>query len=221
MLDWIVDLRADLSAVGDQGMRLTCLAWALSTAHHHIATLEEFPSVEYLHWASGIHPSGRGRIPAAVEAVSVYGQPADSQWPYRQDLDESDPAYSPPPEASGPFARASVRRCSTRIDQLEHELLDGSCPVVGLRVTDKFLRASGGLITVDGPGTDGHAVVITGLADYVGPDDLPGVAIGSRLVCVRNSWGPTWGVGGDALMTQAAVDLTAIAALVLEPLPQA
>ena len=219
MLDWIVDLRSDLSAVGDQGMRLTCLAWALSTAHHHIATLEHFPSVEYLHWASGNHPPGRGRIPAAVEAVSVDGQPPESQWPYRQDLNEFDPAYGPPPEACGPFVKASVRRCPTHIDRLERELLDGNCPVVGLRVTDEFLRASGGLITADGPGTDGHAVVITGLADYVGLDDLPGVARGSRLVCVRNSWGPTWGVGGDALMTQTAFDLAAIAGLVLEPLP--
>lgn len=82
MLVWRADRRADLGPVGDQGIRLTCLAWALSTSHHHIAGLEEFPSVEYLHWASGNYAPGRGRVSSAAEAIRLDGQPPESQWPY-------------------------------------------------------------------------------------------------------------------------------------------
>lgn len=137
----------------------------------------------------------------------------------RPDVDETDGTYGPPDEPTGPFDRGTIRRCATAVDDLEHELLAGTCPVVGLRVTDEFLHAPGGLITADGPGVEGHAVVVAGVADYPGPADLPGVPAGSRLICVRNSWGTSWGVGGNALITQEAFEMIVVAAVAVEPLP--
>jgi hypothetical protein len=216
MLTWIVDRRASLSPTGDQGDRLTCLSWALTAAHEFTVSDGPF-SVEYLHWNSGHYPGGRGTVLAAARALRSEGQPGEVQWPYLDRNDDADPAYAPPSMLTGPFCKAVVRLSRVDVDTLIADLGSDRLPVVALRVTDALLAARGGVVGEDGPGSDGHAVAVVGVAQYLGTKDLGSVRPNDRLVCVRNSWGSGWGVDGYALMTEAALTACALGSFVIDP----
>ena len=217
MLTWMVDRRATLSPAGDQGGRLTCLSWSITAAHEFTVSDGPF-SVEYLHWSSGHYPGGRGTILAAAEALRSDGQPDDLQWPYLDYNDDAHPGYQPPGTVKGPFSKASVRLSHVDVDTLIRDLTADRLPVVALRVTDAFLAAKGGLIGPDGPGADGHAVAAVGVAQYTGVQDLGVLRPSDRLVCLRNSWSPRWGVDGYALITETALSQCAIGSFVIDPI---
>lgn len=115
MLDWIIDARAPWPPITDQGQRPTCLAVALTTSHEHAADQEV--SAEYLHWASGKYPGGRGNPDAAGAALARRGQPPSSQWPYRHETDDSCADYMPPTTVVGPFARRRCNRLLSNVDE--------------------------------------------------------------------------------------------------------
>ena len=217
MLTWMVDRRATLSPVGDQGGRLTCLSWSITAAHEF--TVSDGPlSIEYLHWSSGQYPGGRGTVLAAAEALRSDGQPENDQWPYMDVNDDTRPSYLPPSTVTGPFSKANVRLSGVDVDTLIRDLASERLPVIALRVTDAFLAATGGVIGADGRGADGHAVAAVGVAQYAGVQDLGVVHPNDRLVCLRNSWGLRWGVDGHALITEAALSACAIGSFVIDPI---
>jgi|ERR1700677_528099 len=212
-LSWIADRRTGLPPVGDQGLRRTCLAWAATTANEIRAS--EPLSVEFLHWASGRPPHRRGTPGGLTAALRAKGQPPDSQWPYNQHTDETAPDYAPPEEVVGPYYTAQARLIGTDSNALTENLTAGYLPIAGLRITTAFLHAPGGVIHTSDKGTDGHAVTVVGIAEMLrsfGP-----LAAGERLICIRNSWGSSWGAAGYALITSTAWTACAIIALVLEP----
>ncbi len=215
MLTWIVDRRATLSPVGDQGGRLTCLSWSITAAHESAVSDGPF-SVEYLHWSSGQYPGGRGTVLAAAQALRSDGQPVDAQWPYLSYNDDAHPEYLPPSTVVGPFSKATVRLSKVDVDTVIGDLASGRLPVVALRVTEEFLAAKGGVVGQDGPGADGHAVAAVGVAQHTGSKDLGVVHPSDRLVCVRNSWGQRWGVDGHALITEAALSECALGSFVID-----
>lgn len=212
---WIVDLRTVMPSPGDQGGRGTCLSWA-STAGHDLLKKTAL-SVEYLHWACGGTSTGRGSILSVREVLRVQGQPPDDQWPYDRMLPEDVASYCPPITASGPFELATIRLVTLEIDELEKELKKGGAPVLGLRITDSFLQNQGSIIHKKDPGSDGHAVSLVGIAEAM--IDVGVIAAGTRMLCLRNSWGVTWGAGGFALMTEDAWKACGVAAFVLEASP--
>jgi hypothetical protein len=214
MLDWIVDLRAPWPGVTDQGRRETCLAMALTSAHEHAhgAAL----SAEYLHWASGHHPGGRGCLPAAGLAMATDGQPPEPQWSYRDDTDDTDASYAPGSSVVGPFTRRRADRRLTGLDQVIAELQQGRWVVVALRVTDAFAADGAGIVLPDGPGRAGHAVIAVGAATVMGDQLQPDLRDGDRLLCIRNSWGSGWGADGHKLITEVALNSTHILSLALD-----
>lgn len=216
MLDWIVDARAVWPTVTDQGQRSTCLALALTGAHEQ-ATGREL-SAEYLHWASGIHAGGRGNPSAAGAAMTDQGQPPSDQWPYRLDAVETDANYTPPSTVVGPFAQRRADRRLSVIDDVIEELRQGRWPVLALRVTDAFADAGTEIVLPDGAGRAGHAVLAVGAAIVRGHDLEPELRDGDRLLCIRNSWGTSWGVDGHKLISEAALNECAILALALDEL---
>jgi len=174
-------------------------------------------SVEYLHWASGQHGSGRQTLSGASAALAVNGQPPEVQWPYDTARKDNVPSYSPPASATGPFRTTTVDKSLNDVPAVVTELSSGRCAVLVIGVTDRFLRAAGGLVTDDGSGTEAHAVVAVGAATYAGQLKVPGVAPQATLLCIRNSWGSGWGVDGHALMTADAIDNCLIAAVTIAP----
>jgi hypothetical protein len=143
------------------------------------------------------------------------GQPPAAQWPYDEGLDEAASTYIPPSSITGPFRKSLIRIIDESPDGLIKELSGDRLPVAALRVTQALLTAPGGMVDGSDTGTDGHAVAVVGVAETIGP--LASIPSGTRLICVRNSWGPTWGTQGYALVTETAWAACVVFAIVLEP----
>lgn len=219
MIEWIVDARNAAHPVPDQGQRPTCLAMAMTGAHEHevgCPASSGYLSAEYLHWASGNYPGGRGIPDAARTALRTDGQPPADQWPYTEATDEDDAGYAPPPQVVGPFTHRNAADQPLDFDELVTSLEDGRWPILGLRVTNAFTAAGSGIVLPDGPGRAGHAVLLVGAARVATDALRPHLAEGDRLLCIRNSWGGTWGLDGHKLITETAIAQTLITAFVLE-----
>jgi len=215
-ITWIADLRDGLPPVGNQGPRGTCLAWATTTAHeHHRASSL---SIEYLHWACGPPPRGRGTRPGLRRALRNAGQPPTDQWPYDPSIDDTAATYQPPSTVTGPFSNADARSVNYHPHNLAAELHAGLIPVVAMRITPAFLLARGGVVHGNHRGSDGHAVTVVGVAQVERP--LGNLPAGELAVCVRNSWGATWGRNGYALVTETTWSACVMYALVVQPTKQ-
>lgn len=219
MIEWIVDVRDAAHPVPDQGQRPTCLAMAMTGAHEHAvksSATAGYLCAEYLHWASGNYPGGRGVPAAATAAIRTDGQPPADQWPYTETTDDTDAGYGPPAQVVGPFARRSTAGQPQDFENLLGSLRNGRWPVLGLRVTDAFAASGAGIVLPDGTGRAGHAVLLVGAARVTSDALAPHLATGDRLLCVRNSWGNSWGQDGHKLITETAITQTLITAFVLE-----
>ena len=213
-LRWIIDRRASLPKVGSQGTRPTCLSWAVTTAHDHSRPGNEH-SVEYLHHSSRQYGRGAGSVSAVSAAIAIDGQPPEHQWPYDPDVDEVNNPPMPPASVVGPFAMAQLKSCPPDPATILSELQAGYLPVVGLLINLSFARASHGVVLDSAPGVNGHAVTVVGAAQYEGVP-LPNLDTGDLLLCIRNSWGPSWGVNGEALIGPSAWRALVRDALVLD-----
>jgi hypothetical protein len=213
VITWLADCRSSFPPVVDQGHRGTCLSIAMTTAHTFQSGTSY--SAEYLHWASGSRPGGRGNLTAAASVLDEEGQPPEEQWPYDAGVNDMDPAYGPPAGVAGPHATARVVP-GARFDELRTHLESGHWPVLLLRVTDAFYAGTC-LVLPDGPGTAGHAVVVVGVAQVTDPRPPSSLTFGEFLVCVRNSWGQDWGAEGHALISQAALSECLMAIVIIQP----
>ena len=219
MIEWIIDARDAAHPITDQGQRPTCLAMAMTGAHEHAvesSANSRYLCAEYLHWASGNYPGGRGTPDAASRALRADGQPPAEQWPYAESTDDADVGYAPPAHVVGPFARRNTVSQPVGFDDLVAALRAERWPVLGLRVTDAFAAPGSGIVLPDGAGRAGHAVLLVGAARLNGDTLAPHLTDGDRLLCVRNSWGSGWGQDGHKLITETAIAQTLITALVLE-----
>lgn len=156
-----------------------------------------------------------GSISAISAAIALDGQPPEVQWPYDALADEALAPPAPPPSLAGPFEKARPRACSPDPATVLSELHAGYLPVIGLLVSVAFGQARNGLILDTGPGVNGHAVTVVAAAEYEGPT-IPHLDRGDLLICVRNSWGPTWGINGMALIGPIAWNALVTNALVLD-----
>src|SRR5690348_5225320 len=98
-----IDLRPLFPPVGDQGMRGTCVAFAVTSAHEIVlfkrtGTLHDL-SEEALYWhckqIDGDQDSGTS-FDSAAAALKQHGQPTEEKWPYDGVRDETAPDYTPP-----------------------------------------------------------------------------------------------------------------------------
>jgi hypothetical protein len=215
VIEWIVDARADWPSITDQGPRTTCLAMAMTSSHEQATNLSL--SAEYLHWASGQYPGGRGSLSAASMAIYRDGQPAEKHWPYLTDTDETAHGYGPSRTVVAPFSKRCANRYLHDVDAMIAELRLGRWPILALRMTDAFVNAAGGVVLPDGKGRAGHAVLVVGAARVTGRSLEPRLRDGERLLCVRNSWGTVWGREGHALMTETALGDCLILGFALDP----
>ena len=189
-----IDLRASLPPVRDQGQRGTCLAFAVTAGHEVYRSTRSAPedlSAEALYWGSK-HIDGNWKcgttFGSAAVAISRWGQPPESEWPY--DRSRADGvAFSPPSAAGGSsWHRSGLRRIDVALaDVRDH--LDGGTPVLlGLTVFDTFFL----------PDPAGHISDPPSGADARGRHAVLAVGHQADEVLIRNSWGTTWALGGYA-----------------------
>lgn len=183
--------------------------------HHHVLGVAK--SIEYLHYGSRKLPTGLGSLLSARTVLGTDGQPDETAWPYDVSIDETVVSPIPSGPLADPFHHADLvidvdPQRSSLIQQLENDRL----PVIGLQTTPGFMNLGSGVLTEPGPHIEGHAVVVVGAAVYQGPD-LGVVRPGEQLMCVQNSWGLSWGVGGYGLIGPRAWDDMVLIAAHLVP----
>jgi len=193
-----IDLRASCPPVYDQGQLGSCTGNAIAGAmefDRKKQNLPDFvPSRLFIYYnervMEGTVPYDAGaQIRDGIKSVANIGAPQESDWPY----DIAKFAEQPPAQA---YADAKLDRAIEyqRVDQNLQQMLGclaaGFPFVFGFTVYESFESdtvASTGVMPMPAPNEKklgGHAVLAVGY-------DLA-----SRVMIVRNSWGPDWGQKG-------------------------
>lgn len=210
-----VDLSIGWGPSHFQGMRPTCLAFALSDLNRHANNATSTLSAEYLYRSAARRmPSwqaGHGLyLASALEAVAQPGQPTALSCPYSTDEPAERPPSIPllptvPVDASKLYA-SPVHALDVDSTKVEAELLIGNPVGLVLRLTESFYKPVMGVIDFSHKVLDGlhHAVVAIGLGTH-GMTHEPHILI-------RNTWGADWGDAGNAWLPFNYVDFHAVKA---------
>ena len=194
--DGIIDLRDQLSAIGDQGRRGTCVAFALTVLHAQARRGSTPPlSEEFLYWSAKRYDGliGDGTtFAAAATGLAGDGQAAPSLWPYDEMTSHADPRYAPSEQTitDGASRRARSTSKSLVVESLRTTLEAGSPVAIAIPVWEEFELADGSSV-IPVPANIGtmvleHAVVIAG------HDPI------AEAILIRNSWSIRWGNDGYA-----------------------
>lgn len=176
----------------DQGLRPTCIAFALAELNLGAATGVEVLSPEYAYQGAACLipawvPGAGVPLDAALRATSS-GQPVESDFPYQ--------AVEPIAPVPAPPTTLNLHGGSVVMLHLDIEVMCGMLrqrrPVgIGLRLTESFYMPADGLVTFEAAALMPvvlHAVAIVGLG---WKDD-------EAHFLIRNSWGHGWGRDGLA-----------------------
>jgi hypothetical protein len=194
-----IDLRAGFGPVRDQGARPTCLAFAASDAHAALRDPWRPLSCEFAFYhaqrRAGRPPSAGTTLSAMLMALKHDGQPLEIEWPYLDKLPDDVDDYGPP-SVTTLFRRDGWAR-PDGFGEIVAYLRAGQPSVVLMTISDAFYFPDGnGIIAFANEAPDPtrrHAVVAVGY----------GLVAKEDAILVRNSWGPYWGLGGHAWLTQS------------------
>ena len=195
-----VDLRSHFGPVRDQGARPTCLAFAASDAHAALRGNWQALSCEYAFYhaqkRTGRSPLKGAFLSEMLATLRDEGQPVEGGWPYLHQLPSDMSAYRPPASVGDCYGRDS-RQSQHDVDRICVALDNGSPLIVLSVLTRSFFRpAPNGLIdqvaNEEVFPTPRHAIVAVGY----------GTVSGGRVVLIRNSWGPSWGLNGYGWLTE-------------------
>ena len=192
------DLRDRFGAARDQGSRPTCLAFAMSDAHAASRNPWTPLSCEYLFYKTKQRegtPADKGICLCAIrEAMEHDGQPIEDAWPYMMLLPSDLTTWKPPTGVGEVFSRKS-EIVGTTFDEAWAIVMGGIPAVIIMSISDAFYAPTlEGQVDSSEPIDDQrrHAVVAVAAGDKAG----------ERFLLVRNSWGETWGLSGNAWVTE-------------------
>lgn len=183
----------------DQGLRPTCIAFALAELNLGVPASAEALSPEYAYQgAACLNPAwvpGAGvPLDAALRATSS-GQPVELDFPY-QPAEPIAPVPTPPTTFELYGGSVAMLHLDTEV---MCAMLRRHRPVgIGLRLTKSFYMPIDGLVTFEAAAlapTVLHAVAIVGL----------GWKDGEAHFLIRNSWGHGWGRKGVAWVSATYV----------------
>lgn len=194
MIETLVDFSTALGAVRNQHSRGMCLAFAASDFNQRENELGDHLSVEYLayHAAAAIPnwaPGDGLNMPAVAVALASPGQPFESAYPYQ--TAQHDQPLKVPPSTVGELHTSIVQHSSMTAQSVIATLQTGKPVCLGMAMTDEWFIPQQGVIQYSSMYTnDLHAVLGVGLG--IDP------ATSEHYVLIRNSWGPNWGIKGNA-----------------------
>ena len=175
----------------DQGMRPTCIAFALTEVELVATSGIQALSPEYLYRSAAQKTPGwlpHAGVPlGAALAAATAGQPVETDYPY-QAVEPTLP-ITPLPESLALYG-VPVQYYSTNVAQVI-QVLRNNLPIgLGLELTNSFYRPVNGVIgfETDIRPDELHAVTAVGL----------GWEHGNPYFLIRNSWGVDWGIHGNA-----------------------
>ena len=211
-----IDLRDRMSPVGDQGIRPTCVAFALTACHEFVNELASKElSKDSLHWCcvckAGSATNGVSAITAII-ALNERGQHVEEDWPYVPDLDEATWESLQPPKLDGKPTFKIAK--GLRIKITNHNALGDVLSTIGpfcaiLSIWESFFIPQNGQISMPAIDIEEyrglHAVSVVGLTN-------------EGDVVIRNSWGPRWADSGHAMMPFEYLKKYASTVYVLIPL---
>lgn len=203
-MEALIDLRAKLGGVRDQGQRLTCLAFALSAGHRCARGNNVECSPEFLH-REAARLSGREierAVPtsSAIQALRDTGQPSEADWPYGSAFATVNPLTT---------AKAVSMSEQVASSKAWETLSDGRPVLLILRIGLEFYTAKPGTVLSSPAGDRAeirHAVLA--IAARAQPQ--------GKQFLLRNSWGLAWGDAGNIWATAAYIDATGELAVKLE-----
>jgi hypothetical protein len=201
--------------VRDQGTRSTCTAFAVSAAHEWQASLS-VRSVEDVLWSAheeGAAPSSEAiYVQEALQGLEVHEHASEQAWPY------GTPAWPADRPAAAHEADSRAKLPAWRElagltpEGIRAEMRADRAVILSLRVVPpawfSLQAALSGVVDAarDAKSVGAHAVLAVG-----------GFARnGEEGIVAKNSWGPTWGDGGYALLTDQYIEHFTDAAHVLD-----
>lgn len=194
-----IDLRSKFGTARDQKQRPTCMAFAASDAHSAARGTLEFLSAEFAFFhavrrRSPVNPHLGVSFRLMAQALHKDGQPAEATWPYLSVLPADLNSWKPPANCAPIFRRAYQIEAPSLAKVYAH--LNGSrAVVVTTTISASFFRPSAeGVITARSsePPINTHALIAVGY----------GRNQTGKLVLIRNSWGPRWGIAGHAWVAE-------------------
>lgn len=205
-----VELETDWGSSHNQGLRPTCLSFALSDLNAWGHKLTVALSAEFLYRSAanlmGNWKPGMGlALSAACAALALPGQPDSLDCPYLT----AEPVELPPtiPTIAGQFYASTPSRVGPDQATVLRVLRSGAPVGLIVRLTQTFYTPVAGTIAhSDRVLKDAlcHVVIATGIGSNL--------ASGDTVIRIRNSWGSSWGDQGSAWLPIEYVEAHAVAA---------
>jgi C1A family cysteine protease len=200
-----VDPRPEMPPVYDQGQLGSCTANAVGSAIEYDGMLDGAaavtPSRLFIYYCERqIEGSlGKGDTGAfgrdGFKAARRYGTPPETDWPYDITKYADDPPPSAWTDAAAHKLAKSYKSVTRSVSQFQQVLSNKQTIAFGFSVYESFESstvASSGIVPMPAPDEQqigGHEVLAVGY-----------LASEPNYLLVRNSWGPSWGMGGYFLM---------------------
>ena len=139
-IDVVCDIRHRFGPARDQGMRPTCLAFAVSDAHAALREPWAALSCEFAFYhaqrRAGRPPTVAARLPEMLATLKEDGQPFEGDWPYLASLPSDLDAYRPPKKMV--VFRRNGKSRPVGVDEIIGLLDDGSPTVMLMMLSDAF-----------------------------------------------------------------------------------
>ncbi len=193
------DLRTQFQSARDQGPRPTCLAFALSDAHAAGRPPHTCMSSDYLFYhavqrTANRNPNQGVSLTIATSTLRAEGQPWESVWPYVAALPINRTNWLPP--AGVKTFTADSKPHTGGISDTCCLVDTGTPAILVFHPTEAFYYVGkSGLMPIRAIDRDIpslHAVIAVGY----------GRSSGQTHILLRNSWGPEWGDGGHAWLSE-------------------